>query len=226
MRVAVVGACSALFLGSTAIAAFMYFQPCDDEDAVGPMVSVDRSGAGFEGVYEYEPKGADNGEVATGLPDACLAANPQTKLGILDTPGANPDWWVEQNSCQSVFHANPQTKIGILGVAGANPEHLRFSLTLPHAGALILRLRTYPAWRITVNGKSARQLAERDDGLTVVAVPEGRVELNVDWTTTADVRAGRWLTLLSLALLIGLSKNERRDSAERRSKSGSAAHLS
>jgi hypothetical protein len=89
-----------------------------------------------------------------------------------------------------------------------------------------LRLRTYPAWRITVNGKSARQLAERDDGLTVVAVPEGRVELNVDWTKTADVRAGRWLTLLSLALLIGLSKSERRNSAERRSNSGRAAHLS
>jgi hypothetical protein len=225
-RIAVTGACSALFVGSTAVTAWMYFQPCDDEDAVAPMVSVDRSGAGFEGVYEYEPKGADNGEVATGLPDACLTANPQTKLGILDTPGANPDWWVEQNSCQSVFHANPQAKTGIMGAAGANPEHLRFSLTLPHAGALILRLRTYPAWRITVNGRSARQLAERDDGLTVVAVPEGPVELNVDWTTTADVRAGRWLTLLSLALLIGLAKSERRNSAERRSNSGSTAHLS
>ena len=225
-RIAVVGACSALFVGSTAIAAWMYFQPCDDEDAVAPMVSVDRSGAGFEGVYEYEPRGADNGEVATGLPDACLTANPQTKLGILDTPGANPDWWVEQNSCQSVFHANPQTKTGIMGAAGANPEHLRFSLTVPHTGALILRLRTYPAWRITVNGESARQLAERDDGLTVVAVPEGPVELHVDWTTTADARAGRWLTLLSLALLIGLWNSERRNSAERRSNSGSTAHLS
>jgi hypothetical protein len=215
VRVGRAGACGVLFLGSTAIAAFTYFQPCDDEDAVAPMVSVARSGAGFEGVYEYAPRGADNGEVATGLPDACLAANPQTKLGILDTPGANPDWWVEQNSCEAVFHVNPDTKPGMLATAGANPEHLHFSLTLPHAGALILRLRTYPAWRITVNGKSARQLAEREDGLTVVAVPEGRVELSADWTTTADVRTGRWLTLLTLALLAGLWRSERKNTAER-----------
>ena len=89
-----------------------------------------------------------------------------------------------------------------------------------------MRLRTYPAWRITVNGKSAPQLAEREDGLAVVAVPEGRVELQADWTTTADVRIGRWLTLLTLVLLTGLWKSERRNAAGRRSKSTSAAHLS
>jgi hypothetical protein len=48
-----------------------------------------------------------------------------------------------------------------------------------------------------------------------VAVPDGRVELNVDWTTTADVRAGRWLTLLTLALLAGLWRSERRNTAGR-----------
>ena len=208
-RVVVATASTVLFLGSTAIAASTYFQPCDDEDAVAPMVSVYRSGAGFDGVYEYEPIGADNGVVATGLPDACLVADPQTKLGILDTPGANPDWWVEQNSCEAVFSASPKE-------AEANPEHLHFSATMPHAGALILRLRTYPAWRITVNGTPATQLAEREDGLMVVAVPQDRVELNADWTTTPDVRAGRWLTLLALVLLASLWVFERRNKPARR----------
>lgn len=208
-RVAVAAASATLFLGSTSIAAFTYFQPCDDEDAVAPMVNVYRSGAGFDGVYEYEPIGADNGVVATGLPDACLVADPQTQLGILDTPGANPDWWVEQNSCEAVFSANPKE-------AEANPEHLHFSATMPHAGALILRLRTYPAWRITVNGALATQLAEREDGLAVVAVPQGRVELNADWTTTPDVRAGRWLTLLAPVLLASLWVFERRNKPAQR----------
>ena len=202
VRASVASVCGVLFLGSAAIAAFTYFQPCDDEDAVAPMVSVYRSGAGFDGVYEYEPVGADNGVVATGLPDACLATNPQSALGVLDTPGANPDWWVEQNSCEAVFSANPKE-------AAANPEHLRFSATMPHAGALILRLRTYPAWHITVNGKPAAQLAEREDGLAVVAVPQGQVELDADWTTTSDVRAGRWLMLLALVLLASLWVFER-----------------
>jgi hypothetical protein len=207
-RVVVAAASGALFLGSTAIAAYTYFQPCDDEDAVAPMVSVYRGGVGFDGVYEYEPIGADNSVVATGLPDACLVADPQTKLGILDTPGANPGWWVEQNSCEAVFSANPKE-------AEANPEHLHFSVTMAHAGALILRLRTYPAWRITVNGTPATQLAQREDGLAVVAVPVGHVELNADWTTTPDVRAGRWLALLALALLAGLWGLERRNVPER-----------
>jgi hypothetical protein len=176
------------------------------------MVQVNRSGAGFEGVYEYEPIGADNGVVATGLPDACLVSNPQLPLGITDTPGANPDWWVEQNSCQATYSAQPPEAQG-------NPEHVHIGAVTPHAGVMILRLRTYPAWRITVNGQPARSL-DRDDGLTVVPVPQGRVEVNADWIETPDVKAGRWLTVLSLVLVTGLGLSERRSGA------ANAAHLS
>ena len=203
VRIAVPAACAALFLVSTDIAAVYYFQPCDDEDAVAPMVSVYRSGAGFEGVYEYEPIGADDGEVATGLPDACLVTNPQVVLGVLDTPGANPDWWVEQGSCNATYPATPPA-------SKSNPEHLRISAVVPHAGYLILRLRTYPAWRITVNGQPASSTIQREDGLTVVPVPHGPVSLAADWTTTPDVRLGRWLTLLALLLVTGLCLWERR----------------
>jgi hypothetical protein len=212
-RILVRTACAALFLASTTIAAVYYFQPCDDEDAVAPMVSVYKSGAGFEGVYEYEPVGADDGEVATGLPDACLVANPRTVLGIVDYAGANPDWWVEQKSCEAVYSATPPA-------AQANPKHLHFSLDVPHPGYLILRLRTYPAWRITVNGQPAAPLVSRDDGLTAVQVQQGRVDLDADWTTTPDVLAGRWITALALLLLTALFL------LERRIKAPSPPHLS
>ena len=66
VRMAVPATCAAFFLGSTAIAAIYFFQPCDDEDAVAPMVAAYRSGAGFDGVYEYEPIGADDGMVSDG----------------------------------------------------------------------------------------------------------------------------------------------------------------
>ncbi len=202
VRIAVSAACAALFLASTAIAAVYFFQPCDDEDAVAPMVSTYKSGSGFEGVYEYSAIGADNGMVATGLPDACLVANPRVPLGILDTPGANPDWWVEQRSCDATYSATP-------AFAQANPEHLHIRADLPHAGFLILRLRTYPAWRITLNGQPASQAATREDGLTVVPVPQGPINLTADWTTTPDVRAGRWLTVLALVLVTALWLRER-----------------
>ncbi len=203
VRIAVSAACAALFLSSTAIAAVYYFQPCDAEDAVAPMVNMYRSGAGFEGVYEYSPIGADDGMVATGLPDACLVTNPRIPLGVLDTPGANPDWWIEQHSCDAIYSAPPRA-------AQANPEHLHIRAVLPHAGFLILRLRTYPAWRITLNGQPASPAAPREDGLTVVQVPQGSIDLAADWTTTPDVHAGRWLTALGLLLVTALWLLERR----------------
>jgi hypothetical protein len=203
LRTAIPAACAAAFLASTAIAGVYFFQPCDDEDAVAPMVQVNHSGAGFEGVDEYAPVDADNTVVATGLPDACLVANPRVALGILDTPGANPDWWVEQHSCDATYSAMPQA-------AQANPEHLRFSADLPHAGYLILRLRTYPAWRITLNGLPAGPLVHRDDGLIALPVPQGAIDLAVDWTTTPDVLAGRWLSAVALLLLTALYLFERR----------------
>ncbi|HEY1901273.1 MAG TPA: 6-pyruvoyl-tetrahydropterin synthase-related protein [Terracidiphilus sp.] len=208
LRVSVPAACAAAFLASTAIAGVYFFQPCDDEDAVAPMVQVNRSGAGFEGVDEYAPVGADNTVVATGLPDACLVTNPRITLGILDTPGANPDWWVEQHSCDATYSATPQA-------AQANPEHLRFNVDLPHAGYLILRLRTYPAWRITLNGRAAGMLVHRDDGLIALPVPQGAIDLTVDWTTTPDVLAGRWLSAFALLLLIVVFFLERRMQARK-----------
>ena len=79
-----------------------------------------------------------------------------------------------------------------------------------HAGFLILRLRKYPTWRVTVNGRLATNLPRRADGLMAVPVPEGSVDMQVDWTNTDDVIAGRWLSVLSLLLLTGLGILERK----------------
>jgi 6-pyruvoyl-tetrahydropterin synthase-like protein len=208
MRIAVPAVCAAFFLAATATAFHFLFQPCDDEDAVAPMVQVYRTGAGFQGTDEYAPVDADDSIVATGLPDACLVTDPETTLGVLDTPGANPDWWVEQHSCDATFSAIPSP-------AQAHPESLHIKAVIPHEGYLILRLRTYPAWRITLNGRTPGQLAQRDDGLIVVPVPQGAVDLTVEWTTTPDILAGRWITVLAFLLLTALWLPERRPKAAR-----------
>jgi hypothetical protein len=69
---------------------------------------------------------------------------------------------------------------------------------------LILRLVSYPAWRIRVNGQTQTALPRRDDGLIVVPVPQGPVDLTVDWIRSPDVVAGRWVSAFSLFLLAGL----------------------
>ena len=189
-RFAVIAVCATFFLAASVFAARNFFQTCDTEDAVWAMLSTYRAQTGFLGSGEYSPPGSDNATVATGLPDACLVNDPDTVLGILDTPGANPDWWVEQGSCSATFNWQP----GL-------PERKRLQAVTSHAGFLILRLTAYPAWRITLNGRRVDSLPQRDDGLIAVPVPQGPVDLAVDFATTPDVIAGRCLSAISLLLL-------------------------
>jgi hypothetical protein len=82
-----------------------FFQPCDDEDAVAPMVQVYRSGAGFRGSRRVRTRRTRTTPLSRpAFPDACLVTDPRDPLGVLDTPGANPDWWVEQHSCDATFY--------------------------------------------------------------------------------------------------------------------------
>ena len=203
-RVAVLVLCAAVFLASTVYAAKYYFQACYPEDTVASVLFDYRAGAGFEGMYEYEPPGADDSSIATGLPDACLVNDPSVVLGKPDPddPDANPVWSPDQGSCQATFALVHGNKI--------NPEHREIRAVTSHAGYLILRLVSYPAWRIRVNGQTQTALPRRDDGLIVVPVPQGPVDLNVDWTRSPDVLAGRWLSAISVLLLAALWWAERR----------------
>ena len=87
---------------------------------------------------------------------------------------------------------------------------MRIAIVTPHAGYLILRLLRYPAWRVTVNGQPAGPLPAREDGLIAIPVPQGPIEATVDWTTTGDVMAGRWVSGLAAALLAALWWLERK----------------
>ena len=204
MRAGVASACAALFLAAAVYAGHSFFQVCDDEDAVSGMLDAYRSGAGFEGVDEYAPPGADNGLVATGLPAACLVADPAIKLGVVNTPEANPNWAVGQGSCDAALSREP-----------GSPEHKRLRALVSHAGFLILRLRSYPAWRVQVNGRPPVSLPRRGDDLIVVPVAQGPVDLTVDWVDSWDAVAGRWLSALAVLVLTGLWLWERKHSRAR-----------
>ena len=197
-RMAVAAVCAAAFLAATAAEGLLFYQHCDEDDAVLPMFVNYLAGAGFEGTDEYAPPGADNSLVPTGLPAACLVGDPATVLGQ-GAEGTVPAWDPAQKSCAATFPA-----------AEAGPEHLRIAATTAQPGYLVLRLRSYPAWRVTVNGQPAASLPWRDDGLMAVPVPRGSVDLSVDWTTTPDVLAGRWLSLLAVLLLTALCLLERK----------------
>lgn len=203
MRVAVAALCVAGFVGATVYAGQTLFQTCDGEDSVSGMVHVDHSGTGFVGYSEYAPPGADDSMISTGLPDACLASDPTIVLGA--TPnGANGEdailaWNAAQGSCEATMRWQVD-----------QPEHrvLRGFFSRPEF--LILHLRSYPAWRILLNGRPVTSLPRRADGLAVLPVPQGPVVLSIDWITTQDVLAGRWLSALAVLLVAGLWRIERK----------------
>jgi hypothetical protein len=215
-RAAVLVVCTAVFLGLTSFAGTDFFQKCDDEDAVAGMLETYHSGAGFPGTDEYEPIGADNSILATGLPLACLSGDPSAVMGVMATDAAaddQPVWNAAQGSCQATFGTSQDSGHPI--PHRSRPEHLRIDGLAPHSGFLILRLRTYPAWRVTVNGTPVSTVVPRDDGLMDVPVPQGPFNLAVDWTTTTDALVGRWLTGLALVLLAAVGLLERRLSRAR-----------
>jgi hypothetical protein len=89
---------------------------------------------------------------------------------------------------------------------------LRVLADTAHPGYLILRRRSYPAWRVTVNGSVVPALPQREDGLMAVPVPQGRIDLTIDWTTTTDAFIGRWLSGLALIMLAALYFTEHKPS--------------
>jgi hypothetical protein len=203
-RITILTMSALAFVAMTFVAGQFFYQVCYPEDAVPGMLETYRAGQGFGGADEYEPIGADNSQVATGLPFSCLVSDPATVLG----KGGNNDdiqpvWDAAQGSCEATFASAPYP-------GHSQYQHLRIAATIPHAGYLIFRLRSYPAWRVKVNGQPATFAPARDDGLMAVAVPQGPLDLTVDWTTTTDIVVGRWLSALALVLITALCALERR----------------
>ena len=192
-RAVVATVCAAFFLTTTFFSAKTFLRVCQEGDTVADLHDQYRGGGGLEGTDEYEPPDSDHWKIATGLPDACFSNDSDTTLGTAATPEAIPAWRPEQGSCEATATARLR-----------QPEHLRIDAVTAHPGFLILRLLNYPAWRITVNGQPTSPADPRDDGLIAVPVPQGRVELAVDWTTSSDVVAGRCVSAVALLLLIGL----------------------
>jgi hypothetical protein len=198
-RIAVASLCSLFFLAATVFAAGNFFRDDAEFDDLTAILTKFDSGAGFIGTGEYAPPGADNYTVATGLPDACLSPDFDTELGVASSAEDNPVWRPDQGSCLTTAAAQLR-----------QPEHLRISTGAAQPGFLILRLRTYPAWRITVNGQPVANLPARADGLMAVPVAQGPINLTVDWTTTPDVIAGRCVSLVALLALTCLALIERK----------------
>ncbi len=193
-----------VIVAMTMIGAILFFQPCDDEDAVAAQAAGFRLGQGTEGTDEYTPVGVDNTAVQQQLPS----------VRVLRA--------AEDDTADSTQAQNPQWRAGDAGTIAAKVESKResgerweVSVVTPEAGYAVLRLMDYPAWRVTVDGRPAPGRPLREDGLMAVPVTTGSHAIDVQWTATRDVAAGREISaiaLLALAVVGGLERKSRRGS--------------
>jgi hypothetical protein len=243
LRVPVIAACAAVFVGISLAAPHWWFIDCGS--SIASVQESLREGFGVIGKPEYAPPGirfpllyplvdsAGNPLVdpvgnllrdSAGnfladprlnptmqvLPSACLLDS----LPNASAQGAGlaPAWHGESANCNSsgwqelVLTAGSSPFVA----AGHMPEQRWIAGVAEHAGYLILRLRYYPAWGVKVNGTPVTAMAERERGLMAVPVPRGDVQVSVDWTTTGDVVAGRWVSAVALLLITGLFLFERK----------------
>lgn len=194
-RIAALALCSLLFVGISLRAHAVWFADCSGTES--SVLQMIQRGMGTLGRPEYAPPNVQFAMVDRMVHGACLLDAPAESMP--QNASTAPSWDAEGKDCNSDFRALTSL-----------PEQKRFIGAAGHAGYLILRLRYYPAWRVTVNGKPVAAVAERQRGFIAVPVAAGPVQVDVEWTTTPDVVAGRWLTAIAIALIAALIALERK----------------
>jgi hypothetical protein len=177
----------------------LFFQPCDDEDAVGAQVEAFRLGQGTQGTDEYTPVGADNASIQQHLPLVRVVRAAQDDAAG-STEGDNPEWRAR----------DPGTIAAKVATKPWNAEHWMVNLSTPESGYAVLRLMDYPSWRVSVDDRQIVSRPLRRDGLMAVPVTPGSHTIDVQWSATRDVVAGRGLTSLALLGFVGTVVLERR----------------
>jgi hypothetical protein len=183
----------------------LFFQPCDDEDAVAAQLAGFRLGQGTEGTDEYTPVSVDNAAVQQHLPLVRVLRAAQDDTAD-DTPADNPEWRA----------GDPGSIAARVDARRWNGEHWTVSLVTPETGYAVLRLMDYPSWRVTVDGQPVNRRPLREDGLMAIPVKAGSHVMEVQWTATRDVVAGRAVSATALLALALVAMRERKGGGHRR----------
>ena len=183
----------------------LFFQPCDEEDAVAPQLAAFALGSGVEGTDEYTPAGVDNAAVQQHLPLVRVLHAEQDDTAD-STPGDNPEW----------RPGDPGSIAAKVDARRPNGEHWLVSVVTNQAGYAVLRLMDYPSWRVTVDGQAVTDRPKREDGLMAVPLTAGSHEIAVQWRVTEDVLVGRALSAIGLLALIGVAVLEQKRRPDRR----------
>jgi hypothetical protein len=105
----------------------------------------------------------------------------------------NPPYWLS---------TNPNAPAPANYPPGPAPADLTFRSPVPQV--LILNLRDYPAWTITLNDALVVTRYHRPDGLIAIPIPVGRSNLSITYQRLRDQTVGNAVTLLAILILIAI----------------------
>src|SRR5262249_11073038 len=142
------------------------------------------AGEGFEGTDEYDPAGDDR----TGLPRKRLRA------------------WLVSAETQEEEDAQ------IVALVWTAEQRI-LRVNAKRQGRLAIRLLDYPAWRATVDGKSARIERAPDTARMLVAIPAGESRIELRFTRTWDRALGGSISAFAACGTLGLLMLGRRQTA-------------
>lgn len=144
-------------------------------------------GAGYEGVDEYVPAGADPYELNNDLP----VLSDGTEAAARDKA---------DNNAPVDMHVGNATIINERIMQwGATEKHFQVFAKSPVN--LTVRLFNYPAWQTVVNGRRVATATSEVTGLMIVPLEAGENYVEIRFTRTFDRWLGDAASLLSLAVL-------------------------
>jgi len=161
---------------------------CDDEDNVRAQIAT-LHGNGFEGTDEYTPAHADNAAIQQNLAPVRVVSSPDGDEADSSIE-ENPDWQPRESDLVPA----------IIQFRRAHIEHITVDIQTAQPGYAVFRLMDYPAWRVRVNNKLVTAIEHRDDGLLTIPIPAGTSTIEVQYSTTRDMWAGRIVSLISFLI--------------------------
>src|ERR1700719_2303084 len=150
-----------------------------DPDEMSTQLAAITSGTGYEGVDEYDPLGDDHMDLPKHAPLARILQ------GETEDPSTKP----------------PNAKIHI-ETWQTNNHAISVECSAP--ARVALRLLNYPAWRVTVNGKTVTPENLDDLDQMLVPIEAGKSEIQVRYVRTWDQTAGIAVSIFSLLIAAGL----------------------
>ena len=152
-----------------------------DSDGVNDLrKSILVQGAGYFGADEYEVRGADHYDLDLKLP----------RVSVLAARGA---------AAKAELH-----------IERWNSERKSFAVTSDQPVTVVLRLMTYPAWKVSINGQPASWQARTNTKEMLIAAPAGTSRIDVRFTRTPDRTWGSAISLAAAALWLLLMLLDRR----------------